>query len=67
MKNGNYTAAKERLKRLINGELLCCSIMYDIFKDLEECCRLTDDFKGAYEYSVGKVDLLERMLRKDSL
>lgn len=67
MSLGDHASAKKRLKRLINGDLKCCVIMYDIFKDLEECCRLTDDYKGAYEYSVGKVDLLEHMLREDSL
>ena len=65
MKNGDFSSAKIRLKRLLNGELECCVIMYDIFKDLEECCRLTDDYRGAYEYSVDKVNLLERMLRED--
>ncbi len=65
MRSGNYTAARERLKRLINSDVLECRvILYDIFKDLEECCRETDDFKGAYEYSVGKVELLEHMLRE---
>ena len=67
MHQSNYVSAKERLKKLINGDLRCYVIIYDIFKDLEECCRLTDDYRGAYEYSVGKVDLLERMLRNDSL
>ena len=63
MSRGEYSYAKTRLKKLLNGELECCVIMYDIFKDLEECCRITDDYKGAYEYSVGKVDLLEHMLK----
>jgi hypothetical protein len=68
MINGDHAAACERLKKLINGDVLDCRIvMYDIFKDLEECCRETEDYKGAYEYSVGKVELLEHMLRGDSL
>ena len=67
MSLGDHVSARKRLKKLINGDIKCCVIMYDIFKDLEECCRLTDDYKGAYEYSVGKVDLLEHMLREDPL
>lgn len=67
MQDGNYSDARERLKILINsGKVECRAILYDIFKDLEECCRETDDYRGAYEYSVGKVELLERMLREDS-
>ena len=64
IKNGAYDQAKKRLTKLLNSEELVCSvIMYDIFKDLENCCRETEDFKGAYEYSVGKVDLMEHMLK----
>ena len=63
MINGDYAEARERLKKLIRGDALDCRIvMYDIFKDLEECCREIEDYKGAYEYSVGKVELLEHML-----
>ena len=67
MQNGEYAAARQRLKKLINGDIECYVVMYDIFKDLEECCRLIDDYKGAYEYSVGKIELLERMLREDHM
>ena len=65
MNSGDYLAARERLTRLINSDMVECQvILYDVFKDLEECCRETNDFKGAYEYSVGKVELLEHMLRE---
>ena len=68
MLDGNYLDARERLKILINSnDVECRAILYDIFKDLEECCRETDDYRGAYEYSVGKIELLEHMLREDSL
>ena len=66
MKAGDYRSACERLKKLINSDALDCRVvLYDIFKDLEECCREVEDYKGAYEYSVGKVELLEHMLRDD--
>jgi len=42
-------------------------IIYDIFKDLEVCCRELGDFKGAYEYSGNKVVMLERLLAGDTL
>ena len=67
MLGGEYASAGQRLRKLLNGEIECYVIMYDIFKDLEECCRLTDDYKGAYEYSVGKIELLESMLREDRM
>ncbi len=63
MANGDYATAKERLRSLISGnEIDCRVITYDIFCNLEDCCRETGDYKGAYEYSVGKVELLEHML-----
>lgn len=68
MVNGDYVSARNLLKKLINSDVLDCRVvMYDIFKDLETCCRETEDYKGAYEYSVGKVELLEHMLREDNL
>ena len=63
MSEGNYQSASERLKSLINGsDIDCRVIMYDVFRNFEDCCRETGDYKGAYEYSVGKVELLEHML-----
>ena len=63
MSRGNYAEAKEKLRSVMNSDDPDCRvIMYDVFKNLEECCRETDDYKGAYEYSVGKVELLEHML-----
>ncbi len=63
MSRGEYMSAKARLETVMNSDDPDCRvIMYDIFKNLEECCRETDDYKGAYGYSVGKVELLEHML-----
>jgi len=30
--------------------------------DIEICCRETDDYKGAYEFSQNKLEILEHML-----
>lgn len=68
MSRGDYRAAKANLKSIINSDDTDCRvIMYDIFKNLEDCCRETGDYKGAYEYSVGKVELLEHMLVETGL
>ena len=62
--NGNFASAKSILNKLIDGDYLSCrTIMYDIFKSMESCCRELGDYKRAYEYSVGKVELLEYMLK----
>ena len=37
-------------------------MLYFIFGDLEICCKQMEDFKGAYEYSINKVGLLQKLL-----
>lgn len=37
-------------------------VLYNIFFDLEICSKETNNYRGAYEYSADKVNLLERML-----
>ena len=63
MKNSDYQAAQTLLKRILNmQERIADPILYSVFWDLEVCSREMGDFKGAYEYSADKVNLLERML-----
>ena len=63
MKKGEYAAAQRELLGILNSdESVSTAVMYDIFRELEQCCRETDDFKGAYEYSGAKVVMLERLL-----
>lgn len=37
-------------------------LLYLACADMEICCRETNDYKGAYEFSQNKLDLLEHML-----
>ena len=37
-------------------------MLYFIFGDLEICCKEIDDFKGAYDFSKSKIDLMQRLL-----
>ena len=68
MKNGQFAEAYECLHEILIGEAVIPEpMLYYVFCDLEICCKEIDNFKGAYEYSVGKVDLLEHMLREDPL
>ena len=36
--------------------------MYFVFSDLEVCCKERKDFKGAYEYSNNKIEVLQKLL-----
>ena len=39
-------------------------LLYLSCADMEICCRETGDYKGAYEFSQNKLDLLEHMLKE---
>lgn len=63
MREKNYAAACECLRKILFGEESIPSpMLYFVFCDAEICCRETEDFKGAYEYSTDKLSLLQRML-----
>ncbi len=49
-------------KILVNDTPIPDPMMYFIFCDLEICCRETEEFKGAYQYSMHKIELLQRLL-----
>ena len=63
MKRGDYQGAYDCLHRiLITEEPLPEPVMYFVFCDLEICCKEIGDFKKAYEYSIDKIELLQKML-----
>ena len=37
-------------------------MLYFIFGDLEICCKEINDFKGAYDFSKSKIDLMQKLL-----
>ncbi len=63
MKDRDYSGALDCLYKIIKSDdvppkilvyLACC--------DIEVCCRETEDYKGAYEYSATRMSLAESML-----
>ncbi len=63
MSMGEYRAAYEKLhKILVSDDPIPEPMMYFVFCDLEICCREIGNFKGAYEYSIDKIELLQKML-----
>lgn len=63
MKNGEYNEARDCLHKILFGEdRIPRPMLYFIFCDLEICCKETEDFKGAYEYSIDKIELLQKLL-----
>lgn len=64
MEKGKYAEAYDVLHKLLftDSYKIAEPIMYFVFCDLEICCKETEDFKGAYEYSNSKVALMQKML-----
>ena len=64
MERGEYAQAHAILRRLLFDDSLELPqpMLYFIFCDLEVCCKETDDFKGAYEYSGNKLSLLQKLI-----
>ena len=63
MGENRYSEAYERLHAVLLGDFpIPEPILYFVFCDLEICCREIQDFKGAYEYSIDKIELLQKLL-----
>ena len=65
MKKEEYVQAQETLETLLsNPELSVGALLYEIFGDLDLCCRKNDDYKRAYEFAGSRMALLERLLEE---
>lgn len=63
MREGRFDDAYQKLYLiLINPYKIQEPLMYFVFCDLEVCCKEIKDFKGAYEYSNDKIEVLQKML-----
>ena len=63
MLEGRYDEAYSKLYVILTSPIKIQEpLMYFVFCDLEKCCKERKDFKGAYEYSNGKLELLQKML-----
>lgn len=65
MKKEEYQEAEEALEALLaRPELSVGALLYEIFGDLDLCCRKNDDYKRAYEFAGSRMALLERLLEE---
>ena len=63
MGSGAYAEAYEHLRTILHGELAVPEpMLYYVFCDLEICCKELENFRGAYEYSIDKIELLQKLL-----
>lgn len=63
MREGDYKKASVTLKSIMDGETVPQRLLlYICCNDIEECYREIEDYKGAYEFSRNKMEILEHML-----
>lgn len=63
MEQGDYKQAYEKLHTALLGDAsIPQPVLYFMFCDMEICCREIRDFQGAYEYSIEKMELAQRLL-----
>jgi hypothetical protein len=63
MSQGDYKSALVTLKRVIDSDTVPQRLLlYLACSDMEICCREVDDYKGAYEFSQNKLEILEHLL-----
>lgn len=63
--DGRITEAIGAFEKLLSSDKLTVGVlMYEIFGDMELCCRQNDDYKRAYEFSSSRMGLLERLLEE---
>lgn len=63
MHAGEYAEAYNYLHTILLGEVAIPQpMLYFVFGDLEICCKETENFKGAYEFSKDKLELMQKLL-----
>lgn len=66
MSNEKFESSLNVLRSVVDSEAVPDRLLlYLACSDMEICCRETDDYKGAYEASLNKLDLLEHMLAEE--
>ncbi len=65
MRKGCLKEAMEAFELLLSSDALPVGVLlYEVFGDMEQCCRQGDDYKRAYEFASSRMGLLERLLEE---
>ena len=63
MRSKKFGNAYEKLKAILNSEeRVAMPMLYFVFSDLEVCCKECGDYKGAYEFSISKLEHMQSLL-----
>ncbi len=68
MMAGNHEGAAGLLRSILTSvHRVPEPFLYGVFYDLEVCSKELNDYRGAYEFAAGKVNLLEKMLSEGEI
>ena len=59
--NADYLGAKAKLMTTLD-EAPPPAVLYDIYRDLEFCCKCCGDFENAYKYSGARLELSKKLV-----
>ena len=67
-KRGEYAAAYDLLGRILADQHAPVPVLlYSVLQDMELCCKALEDYKGAYEHSLHKLSVHERLLAESTV
>ncbi len=61
MAEADYLEAKSKLMPLVALDNVPPSLMYELYTDLELCCKCCGDFENAYKYSGFRLEIIKRI------
>ncbi len=62
MADSDFLKAKARILRVMDEDAsIPPSIRYELYADLELCCKCCGDFENAYKYSSSRIELIKRI------
>ena len=61
MADADYLAAKAVLLKLTALPDVPISVLYELYMDLELCCKCCGDFENAYKYSGMRLELIKKI------
>ncbi len=65
---GNHAKALQLLELILGDRQPPVPvILYRVLSDMEHCCKMMDDYKGAYDHSIHKLSVLEKLLAESTV
>ena len=65
---GDWAKAMRLLEQILADEIAPVPVvLLHVLADLEHCCKMLEDYKGAYSHSIHKLSVLEKLLAESTV